>query len=543
MKYTITLILLLGAFSAFTQYDAIFDPKVLNGTNGFIIEPTATSSTRLGHCVSYVGDVNNDGIDDIAFGDDYDNGTEGVLRPGKVFVMFGKTANMPAKFKLDSINGTNGFVIRGKSEEDRLGEVLAGIDDVNGDGIDDFITYDKSGAIVVYGKTGAFPAVIERSDINGTNGFLINKTGITSVANAGDHNGDGINDFIIGVPHWDGHAWIVFGIKTNFPATIDGTYLDGTKGYKATNFKTGSRIAYVVSGAGDVNDDGFDDVIVGAWTNSWTTTDIQMSYLIYGHSGAFAANLDLDNSTANVAVQISNEGNSFISRSSPAGDINNDGIDDFVSDGNVFFGSKTPYPRVLSKYSLNGSNGFNLPAFSYPAPLGDFNNDGVDDLILDRYLVLFGKKTPFADSLKLDYFDGKNGFQFKDLPWSDDPGSAGRGDFNNDGKVDIVIKNMVIFGGKNISKVTTSIDNNLYSTEQAIQVYPNPATNNIRISCTQLKSGSELIISSVDGNILYTQPLFDENSTIDISSLKSGFYILKVKNPEQGENCIKICKM
>ncbi|WP_158027266.1 T9SS type A sorting domain-containing protein [Labilibacter marinus] len=541
MKTTITLLFLLILFNATAQYDPIFKPSVLDGSNGFRMTPTATSHSRLGHAVSFIGDINNDGIDDIAIGDDYDIGDGTVTRPGKVFVVFGSTSIMPADFDLSSLDGSNGFIIKGKAEEDRLGEVLTGIKDVNGDGIDDFMTIDNNGAIVIYGKTGNFPAVIERTDIDGSNGFIVEEDGITSVADAGDHNGDGINDFILGVPHWDEDAWIVFGRSDNFPATISSNYFDGTKGYKAVNFSIGSRPAYVVSGLGDVNNDGFDDVIVGAWTNSHIDTDIQMSYLVYGHAGPFGANLDLDNSTAAEAVQVSNEGNSFISRASSAGDINNDGIDDFVSDGNVFFGSTTAYPRVLSQKTLDGTNGFHLPKFSFPAPIGDFNNDGIDDLILDGALVLFGKSTSFTASLDLDYFDGTKGFRF-DTNWSDDPGSAGRGDFNGDGIDDILTRTMVLFGGKNISSTPTSYRDNFLDENQLI-VYPNPVKDILNITTDESMIGGSLIITSYSGKEVYKELLSNRNQKLDVSTLTSGLYILSIINEGYGVQRVKFNKL
>lgn len=543
MKKIITSLFLLILITASGQYDPTFDPTVLNGENGFRITPTATSHSRLGNSVSFVGDVNNDGFDDVAIGDDYDTGlVDSIIRPGKVFVVFGTSAVMPVDFDLSSLDGTNGFILQGKEEEDRMGSVIDGLGDVNGDGIDDFITFDNNGAIIIYGQTDDFPAVIERTDIDGVNGFLIEEGGISSVASVGDHNGDGINDFVLGVPHWDKDAWIGFGRSDDFPASIDKTYFDGVNGYKAVNFNLGSRPAYVVSGTGDVNDDGFDDVIVGAWTNSWNDEDIQMSYLIYGHAGPFDANLDLDNSTADVAVQVSNEGNSFISRPSSAGDINNDGIDDFVSDGNVFFGSTTPYSRVLSQDSLDGTNGFHLPRFSFPAPLGDFNNDGIDDLILDGGLVLFGSETSFSETLSLDYFDGVNGFLFDDINWSDDPGSAGGGDFNGDGVVDLITRTMVLFGGKNLSKTVTSTSE-VFSSDNWITVFPNPAEESINVNAHVLKKSGDLSIMSYDGSIVFEKSVTSEDLSIDVSTLERGFYILRIITPENGEQHLKFNKL
>ena len=127
---------------------------------------------------------------------------------------------------------------------------------------------------VVFGEAGGFAAEIDLSALDGTNGFQINgeADGDLSgfpVASAGDVNGDGFDDLIIGAaladPNGDysGASYVVFGQAGGFAAELDLSALDGTNGFQISGEAAGDRSGIRVASAGDVNGDGFDDVIVG----------------------------------------------------------------------------------------------------------------------------------------------------------------------------------------------------------------------------------------------------------------------------------------
>ena len=114
--------------------------------------------------------------------------------------------------------------------------------------------------------------------LNGTNGFILNgidagDSSGTSVSSAGDVNGDGYDDLIIGArsadPNGDnraGETYIVYG-GASAPGTggvLDLSGLDGTNGFILTGIDAGDRSGTSVSSAGDVNGDGYDDLIIGA---------------------------------------------------------------------------------------------------------------------------------------------------------------------------------------------------------------------------------------------------------------------------------------
>src|ERR671933_819813 len=194
--------------------------------------------------------------------------------------MFGPT------FNLSTLNGSNGFAINGIAAYDQSGFSVSSAGDVNGDGIDDLIIgargADPNGineagqSYVVFGSNSGFGAGLDLSTLNGSNGFAINGIGTfdqsgLSVSSAGDVNGDGIDDLIIGAFGADpnglpfaGQSYVVFGSNSGFGAGLDLSTLDGSNGFAINGIVANDYSGFSVSSAGDVNGDGFDDLIIGA---------------------------------------------------------------------------------------------------------------------------------------------------------------------------------------------------------------------------------------------------------------------------------------
>ncbi|WP_375505927.1 integrin alpha, partial [uncultured Nostoc sp.] len=143
-------------------------------------------------------------------------------------------------FNLSNLNGTSGFAINGINPDDRSGNSISSAGDINGDGIDDLIIgadgADPNGSssgqsYVVFGSKESFDAQFYLSTLNGTSGFAINginpddRSG-NSISSAGDINGDGIDDLIIGADGADpngsssGQSYVVFGSKEGFDAQL-----------------------------------------------------------------------------------------------------------------------------------------------------------------------------------------------------------------------------------------------------------------------------------------------------------------------------------
>jgi hypothetical protein len=116
-----------------------------------------------------------------------------------------------------------------------------------------------------------------------------------SVASAGDVNGDGFADLIIGAPGADpynsGTSYVMFGKASGFTAKIDLSSLNGSNGFRLDGVSAGDFSGQSVAGAGDVNGDGFADVIVGAATAGANYSGA--SYVVFGKATGFAASIDL----------------------------------------------------------------------------------------------------------------------------------------------------------------------------------------------------------------------------------------------------------
>ncbi|MBD2535860.1 FG-GAP repeat protein [Nostoc flagelliforme FACHB-838] len=489
-----------------------FDISNLNGSNGFAINGLDRYS---GYSVSNAGDINNDGVDDLIIGAPLVNPNDNFFA-GQSYVVFGG-ANVGSSgvFNLSDLNGTNGLTINGIGGES--GRSVSNAGDINNDGIDDLIIgapfASRNGisqvgeSYVVFGGTNvASSGALNLSDLNGTNGFTI--TGINqidtignSVSNAGDINNDGIDDLIIG---GFGKSYVVFG-RTNVGSSgsINPSSLDGTNGFviniMANNF---NFISFSVSNAGDINNDGINDLVIGAYqANSNGKENAGQSYVIFGgknvgSGGTF--NLSDLNGTNGFAINgIAADDESGFSVSN-GGDINNDGIDDLIigawrapANGVIqagqtyvlFGGTNIGTSGTFNLSDLNGTNGFvingitenSFSSFSV-SNAGDVNADGIDDLIIgapernQTYVVFGGRNVGKSGSLNLSDLNGTNGFTISG------EGGIGvsvnsAGDINNDGVDDLIIgapdaspngilgagQSYVLFGGPNIGVNTLNL--------------------------------------------------------------------------------------
>src|SRR5919199_142267 len=226
--------------------------------------------------------------------------------------MFGPT------FNLSDLNGSNGFAINGIAQYDQSGWSVSSAGDVNGDGFDDLIiaatTASPNGitfagqSYVVFGSNSGFGASFNLSALNGSNGFAIN--GIAafdlsgwSVSSAGDVNGDGFDDLIIGARgaspngiYSAGQSYVVFGSNSGFGASVNLAALNGSNGFAINGIAAGDVSGYSVSSAGDVNGDGFDDLIIGApFADPNGMNYAGQSYVVFGKDTGLADRVNVAN--------------------------------------------------------------------------------------------------------------------------------------------------------------------------------------------------------------------------------------------------------
>lgn len=323
----------------------------------------AALSDGAGASVAAAGDVNGDGLADVIVGAPYAEG--GAAGSGVAYVVMGRTGG-PEFVELAALNGVNGFAIHGAGANDGLGGQVSGAGDVNGDGLEDVIVSaanaDAGGgaAFVVYGVTPPAgvppPSIVTLANLTAAQGVKIASGEADSngfriaVSAAGDVNGDGVDDVLIGVPFASpgglesGAVYAVFGKLNNALGTsVDVAALDGSNGFAIHGAKPGDHLGDSVAAAGDVNADGKDDIFIAAPDADSNGTDSGSVHVLYGKSGSFPAVIGAKKIRGDIGISLEGEarGNRLGSYGlSAAGDFNGDGIDDIVVSANRFAGGE-----------------------------------------------------------------------------------------------------------------------------------------------------------------------------------------------------------
>jgi large repetitive protein len=475
------------AFSVTAASPIVQLSAIAGGTGGFVINGGLAGDSS-GRSVSSAGDVNGDGLADLIVGAYLSDPTVLSSDAGRSYVVFGKTST--AGIELSNL-GAGGFVINGECSSDQSGFSVSGAGDVNGDGLPDLLigapgnkngSWSASGrSYVVFGKTSNTD--IDLSNLS-TAGFVINGSGACSashsgwsVSNAGDVNGDGLADLIIGAPGENfstGVSYVVFGKSSNSPINL-AAVAGGIGGFQVFG---DSDVAFgefgdSVSSAGDVNGDGLADLIIGAKKYS---SGSGLSYVVFGKTSGSPVDARAINAGWSGGFLITGQNandNSGCSVSS-AGDVNGDGLADLVvgaykndpamtrTDAGrsyVVFG-KTSFNAInLSALAAGAGGGFSIigenggdNSGTSVSSAGDFNGDGLADLIVGasgsgiptlftgRSYVVFGKTGALDINLSA-VAAGSGGFAINGQCRYDTSGYSvsSAGDVNGDGLTDLIV--------------------------------------------------------------------------------------------------------
>ncbi len=480
-------------------YQKSYELSSLDGSNGFILNGIAERDYS-GWSLSNAGDINGDGYDDIIIGA-YRANPNGIRNAGESYVVFGGSDGFSPSIELSNLNGDNGFKLSGIDADDYSGWSVSDAGDINRDGYGDIaigaFKADLNGennigeSYVIYGKGSPFDHTMELSSLDGSDGFKLNginrgdRSGF-SISSAGDINGDGYDDLLLGARGADpnnngnaGESYLVFGSNSRLNAVLELSSLDGANGFKLNGVDSGDRSGYSLSSAGDINGDGYSDIIIGAFRADTLNNDAGESYVVFGASSGFVSVIELSSLDGNDGFKLNGiaDGDQSGYAVSNAGDVNGDGYGDLLigawhanpngqnnaGESYVVFGASTRFDAAIDLANLDGSNGFSLKGIDADdysgisvASAGDINGDGYDDMIIgasgsdqnntintgESYVVFgFNRDLVSISAIELSSLDGSNGFKLSGIREGDKSGTsvAGGGDINGDGYADLII--------------------------------------------------------------------------------------------------------
>jgi len=369
----------------------------------------------FGYTVSGAGDVDNDGYDDLIIGAPYSDSAGSDA--GRAYVYSGQTGGLL-------------YTFNGEAADDKFGWSVSGAGDINEDGYDDLIVgaYWNGAGGSQAGRAYVFSGLDGDTLYIFTGEAAYDRFG-WSVSGAGDVNNDDYPDLIVGAYTSDaggsaaGRAYAFSG-------------LDGDTLYIFTGEGAIDLFGHSVSGAGDVNNDGYDDLIVGAPENDGGGTKAGRAYVFSGIDGdtlyIFTGEAELDLLGASV---------------SGAGDVNNDGYDDLIvgapesDSGGTNAGRAYVYSGQTGGllWTFTGQAGDQLGRYRTVSGVGDVDNDGHDDMIVGAMYNNAGG----SDAGEAYVYSGQTGAllctftgeaSYNYLGHS----VSGAGDVNNDGHPDLI---------------------------------------------------------------------------------------------------------
>ncbi|ACU61652.1 FG-GAP-like repeat-containing protein [Chitinophaga pinensis] len=523
-------------------YPVTIDPIVLNGTpqNANTFLQSNQENALMGFRVATAGDINGDGRDEVMLLAPSYHLTSGGY--GAVFIYYGSNRGINPNVKTTLAHSVNG------------GQYFAGMaggGDLNGDNFDDIAinvpadSQHQGGLAIYYGTSTGLDTTAQILYGDPSYGSL---AGYLAIAK--DLNGDEIDDLVVGSTT-SSHGQIYEGIVTIIYGNAWGiensawTIIEGNQ----AGFQLGTR----VMGANDINNDGYNDIVVAAANKVLT---------YYGGP----AGVEITPATT-MTLSIPDERFSI----SAGGDINGDGYSDLIvgnpnySNGQslegavfVYHGSSTGLDSVPAQV-LEGNKDSTQFAVEISFA-GDVNADGFSDVVVGAIsesnninqrnegfaYVFYGRSNGInpvpASTIQSNQANACLGFSV-----------AGAGDVNGDGYSDVLVgafiyangqpfegAGFVYHGGAGLAGLLAAAPPETSAkietpASAAVKVYPNPAVNNLSVQLQGLDSHSPTYIQIVNiqgTTVQITQAGSIEGyqQSIDISKLTPGIYFLVVRN-------------
>jgi hypothetical protein len=357
----------------------------LGGPNGLAATPAWTAESnqadaRFGCAVAGVGDISGDGRPDVLVGaESFDNDQ---IDEGRAYLYLGTFSGL-------ALNPVS--VVESNQSGSGFGRRVSAAGDVNGDGFADVIVgapyfdngeVDEGRAYLYLGSsTGLVPTPSWTTESDQANAIL----GFT--APAGDVNADGYSDLLVAAEFYDngqadeGRVYLFLGSRTG---------LVSTPAWSVESNQAGALMGSSISSAGDVNGDGYSDVVVGAQAFDNGEDGEGRAFVCLGGAAGLST-------TAVWTAEANQVGASFGDRVATAGDVNGDGYGDVIIGAERFDNGESDEGRA-SLYLGSASGLASTPAWtaeanqaaaqfaSSLANAGDVNGDGFSDVIVGAYL-------------------------------------------------------------------------------------------------------------------------------------------------------------
>ena len=360
-----------------------------------------TSDDQAGGAVAGLGDVNGDGFDDVLVG--AADGPLGFDDPGKAYLIWGQASGWAQDVSLTTLSDS----FAGENHEDSAGWSLAGPGDVNGDGLADLLisapfndetATDAGQVYLILGSAGGYGADTDLGSADASyHGEASDDRLGNAIAAAGDVDGDGLDDLLLGAATNDeaasnaGQAYLVFGRETGW--TMDQGLFDADASFVGVGVN--DEVGYSVAGVGDVDGDGFDDLLLGAKYADVLDTNAGAAYLVLGSDNGWAMDVSVLDADASFAGMIADDRAGHCVAA--AGDVDGDGFDDMLVASPTSDESGTDAGQIYVIMGHDGAWSMDAPLdevaaasmlgrgdddyLGAAAGLGDVDGDGLGDLL------------------------------------------------------------------------------------------------------------------------------------------------------------------